>query len=407
MAEQRAVRHVRSIQVRNFTPFPARDTLASTLLHAPAHPTPLDDTDAILLRRRSRKISSNSLMTLHHYPVDSHDTEDAEATPRARKRTSSKGSSLSGAPIPTPSATILRPSIPGSASATPTLRRGRPRTTSHSSAFETTAAYAQQTLEPSPLTQSISYISDTFSSQKDLEDIIWSRLIPTFLTIGQGRPSLPDDPPPASRSTIESASNVHNGKPIIQAPTVAKEKVQSSVFSLKRDASRHAESPSRKRDLTKSQSPGPARRANGAASPAASPKKLIFPQSPPLTPPPGYSEPAAPIYMSSFHRPSTNPVFDIEADGRGLSHSSEFSAGQIRVQLWGQGQSEVIKGLDNGKGKCVLRPSDGDSEWKVFRTWDVDLSDLIPLPDEASVFSIYSVVYLQHSFLRIAGSVSQ
>ncbi len=100
-------------------------------------------------------------------------------------------------------------------------------------------------------------------------------------------------------------------------------------------------------------------------------------------------------------------MFDIEADGRGLSHSSEFSAGQICVQLWGQGESEVIKGLDNGKGKCVLGPSGGDSEWKVFRTWDVDLSDLIPLPDEASVFSICSVVYSQHSFLRIAGSVSQ
>ncbi len=58
-----------------------------------------------------------------------------------------------------------------------------------------------------------------------------------------------------------------------------------------------------------------------------------------------------------------------------------------------------------GRAKCVLGPSGGDSEWKVFRTWDVDLSDLIPLPDEASVFSICSVVYLQHSFLRTAGSV--
>ncbi|KLO20404.1 hypothetical protein SCHPADRAFT_991779 [Schizopora paradoxa] len=394
--EQRAIRHLQSIQVRNFTPFPARDTFASTLLRAPNVPAlsaSVDDTDAALSRRRSRKISAGSAMALRHFPLEGHDNTDVDATPRARKRTSSKVS-VSAAPLSsTPSSATRRLSIPGSASATPTIRRGRPRTTSQSSTFETSAAQAKATPEQTSSTSSAIYASDSYSSQKDLEEIIWSRLIPTFLTIERPHQSLGHPPhgirPFASHSPngapLDAQTEKRNSQTLV-AP--AKDKARSSIFPIQRDlANRRAESPSsRVRHLVKSQSPDTGSRLNGSASPAASPKKMGFPRSPPLTPPLSQSEPTAPIYMSSFHRPSTNPIFDIETDSMGLSHATDLSAGQIRVQLWGQAEGGSNKSVESEKGKGVVKHPESDEKWKVFCTWDVDLSELIPLPDELEAY---------------------
>lgn len=217
-----------------------------------------------------------------------------------------------------------------------------------------------------------------------------------------GHPSAHDDRPTAPHTLADASPAMHNVKHNAQVlTTTARDKGRSSVFSMKRDASRRADSPSsRKPQLTKSQSPGPGSRVNGSASPAASPKKMGFPHSPPLTPPPSHHEPRAPIYMSSFHRPSTNPIFDIEVDGKGVVQA-DLSACQIRVQLWGQSDGGSNKGVDKGKGKGVSQPTEDGHEWKVFCTWDLDLSELIPLPDEVSLSSMSLDVCLQHILLQL------
>ncbi|KAG8809309.1 hypothetical protein FRC17_003501, partial [Serendipita sp. 399] len=65
------LRHIISVQIRNFTPFPIRDVVTSSL--AAVGPAPLDyqdDTDLTLSRRRSRRISTNSLSTLRGLRTD-------------------------------------------------------------------------------------------------------------------------------------------------------------------------------------------------------------------------------------------------------------------------------------------------------------------------------------------------
>jgi UV radiation resistance-associated gene protein len=68
---------------------------------------------------------------------------------------------------------------------------------------------------------------------------------------------------------------------------------------------------------------------------------------------------------------------------------------RIIIRLWGEiGPEWGSAGFDNMKGKGKAKESmyeSRDSEgWRVIAEWDVDISRVLPLPDEVSLVLLYS-----------------
>lgn len=95
-----------------------------------------------------------------------------------------------------------------------------------------------------------------------------------------------------------------------------------------------------------------------------------------------------PNYISPIHRPSTNPLYSIDASSQSdFSEDTNLSADRLRIQLWAKVDLNAMH-LGNAKGK---QKDDDDSggasgslRWKVLEEWDFSLSDLIPLSPEVS-----------------------
>lgn len=112
-----------------------------------------------------------------------------------------------------------------------------------------------------------------------------------------------------------------------------------------------------------------------------------MPVTPIATPPP------APNYFSPIHRPSTNPSFAIDARSKcEFAEGTDVSSERLKVEVWGKvglcwPRQEIGGGTPKGKEK--ERPEGGhDSpEWKVLEEWNINLTDLIPLPDDVSFLS--------------------
>lgn len=102
--------------------------------------------------------------------------------------------------------------------------------------------------------------------------------------------------------------------------------------------------------------------------------------------------PRVPDYLSSIHRPSTNPLFQLDTrPGVEFFQDADLNGSSLRVEIWGHVTDKILthssqNDKNKGKGKEKAHSNaDGDlAEWKILESWDFDLADLIPLPDDVS-----------------------
>ncbi|KAJ3717549.1 hypothetical protein C8R42DRAFT_724461 [Lentinula raphanica] len=203
---QRRIAHISSIQIRNLTPFPARDTLTSAL----SKPTEFsnltnghaaDDLDTIPTRKCTRRISTASVVTVRTSRSEDGEFNGVPDIHEGRKRASSRFSEKEKEK----SATVGR--------SAPTLRPQRNRTTSLASIFTPPTHLSEASnLEPPYKTPSL--LEDDYS-QTGLENIISSRLVQTFLAVT----ALPEPHPVQDDATASSSfsppASPPNGFPVL------------------------------------------------------------------------------------------------------------------------------------------------------------------------------------------------
>lgn len=94
--------------------------------------------------------------------------------------------------------------------------------------------------------------------------------------------------------------------------------------------------------------------------------------------------PNAPDYISPIHRPSTNPLYAIDARTTAdFAEGTDLSAQRIHVEIYGNLHSSS----HYGKGKMKMNgdiAEDTTAGWKVLKEWDIDLTELVPEPDDVS-----------------------
>ncbi|KAH7916489.1 hypothetical protein BJ138DRAFT_1075462 [Hygrophoropsis aurantiaca] len=430
---QRRLRHISSIQIRNLTPFPVRDAFASALSQPATHSqfTALgnlsDDLDLSFSRKRSRRISSNSINTLRNARPDEITVQDTKGGTegRGRRRTQSKISIIgTGIMGPEPSS-VTTGSLPTN-TASPTIRpTNRVRTSSMMSSLSvsgtnTSVAASSITM---PFTSSIVGTSSLLldHTQKNLETVISSRLVPTFITI-----TVPESPVQQRTSQSPSVTRGVRAEGIVRARSAtAAETGSLRDKSVKSSSSQQAsrgrpssttsygnhirkESPASdrataplKRATTHikaasvSLSHSPAKSHNLSSSPSSNPGADRSSLLPSASSPPNTSHSrtiSVPNYLSPIHRPSTNPSFVIDARSKfEFSEWTDLSSDRIKIELWaklGRNVGTNANPISNGKGKEKAQPNDpnsqttADDSWKVLKEWDVRLSELISVTDE-------------------------
>lgn len=302
----------------------------------------------------------------------------------------------------------------GPAGTTPTARRLRLRTTSQNSTSDlTTFTSSSLTAESSTSMSGSSWLSDSLMPQKELEKVIWSRLVETFLTIETPSEKPQDTQPPASppitsplghrravpstgslsrRAALNNSSSKDLGRGNTSSPSpgVRQKRQSASVSSVASIPSSGTRSRTSSPSHVKSNS-------TSITSPpgSASPRKLTFPHSPPPTPPPSLSEPLPPVFISPVHRPSTNPKFVIDPQDHTYPPWADLTVDRAIVYLWGHVGTEWGATDCKGKGKEKDSSSNleaNDGEWKILATWEFSFTELVPLPDDVStfLFTIYS-----------------
>ncbi|KZP32421.1 hypothetical protein FIBSPDRAFT_916567 [Athelia psychrophila] len=415
---QRRIRHITSIQVRNLTPFPVRDAFALALLQPSAqsqftsHGHLSDDLDVTVGRKRSRRISSSSVNTMRSKASEDGIKSDelrggSMGSPESRPRTGSSARVNFASPHLTsqPNGSPNRP--PG---AGPSIRpSNRPRTTSIVSSVSLLQTQASTSAMPSSTTRSFPAILPD-NSQKALEKVINSRLIETFISI-TAAPSSPGSSqeilPPHS-STAASPSLLKFPSTIASPGTDKLPTEHRKSASLSSSVRKGAATPNQHATVTKTLTRrDSARTAHPAISiPADSvPKPNGRPhvplQSLPSTSSPsklqaanGALRPSAhtasiPNYLSSIHRPSTNPFFAIDAQsGSELAGWTDLSGENIHVECWGKVASDYTGNVGSliGKGKenTPSKNVESKQDWKVLEEWSVNLANLVPLPEHLS-----------------------
>ncbi|KAL0576378.1 hypothetical protein V5O48_005599 [Marasmius crinis-equi] len=352
---ERRIRHVTSIQVCNLTPFPLRDAFASAL-SKPTEPSQFathghlpDDLDATLSRKRGRRISSTSIVTLRSL----HSEEGASArdtSPTTRKRTTSTTSAtrqMSG-------------------------RNQRARTVSISSAHNHSTPSLNDSYGHEPPKVVPSTLSD--NSQLGLERVLRGRLVETFLAI-HVQPSSED---------AESEHDHSLSSPISQPNTPSSQtKSPPRKTGFSPEDSKFPSSPSSSDGPALHTSPGSSRTSKPHHKPSLPPLKNPDPD---ISPDP--QDLTIPDYLSSVHRPSTNPAFLIDPRSE-FAPGTDISGHVFKVEVWakiGGGVADerkkpvVVNGKGKGKEKEVSQGQDG--EWQVLERWSVDLLELIPLSDD-------------------------
>ncbi|KAJ7226042.1 UV radiation resistance protein and autophagy-related subunit 14-domain-containing protein [Mycena pura] len=410
---QRRIRHITSIQIRNLTAFPVRDAFASALsqpaeqpqFNAPGYFS--DDLDVTLSRKRSRRISANSIATYKSFKSDESAGEDVghvALESRGRRQTGSRLSFHGGGSVGS------SPSVRFHSGSAPTVRGHRPRTSSMTSSLnvsaQTSTGLPGSTIPPS-IAPFIASLPD--HSQTGLEKVIKARLFETFLAVsieppspnevdGQPVPVVPPSPVLSGPSTPPRSPKLTNGvslrkgtKPSPLSPT------EKALTSARRNIPTPPGSPSK--HIPKSPSTS-ALKSNGKMPqlPRKSPTARM-PSPAPRSPSP--SSPTLPDYLSPVHRPSTNPSFAI--DTRTWCQSSlrtDWSGRKLMIELWGK----VGDGLRSpvpvpGKGKEKAEALDdteaGEDDWRVLEKWDLDLEHLMPLTEDQEVPSNTLVIKLQ------------
>ncbi|KAJ6519293.1 hypothetical protein C8R45DRAFT_17210 [Mycena sanguinolenta] len=435
---QRRARHITAIQVCNLTAFPVRDAFASALsqpaeqpqFNAPGYFS--DDLDVTLARKRSRRISTNSIST--HKSFKSDESADDDSSAYSLSLAESRGRRTRGARLSFHSG--------GSpASRAPTIRGHRPRTASMTSSLNS-SIQSSAVLPGSTTAVSTAPFTATLPdhSQTGLEKVIKARLFETFIAISvepsldadssltpqtPATPASPVIPTPPRSPKLPNANGAAprkgvSAKPSPLSPTTDKEK-----SATRRDTPTTPSSPSSSRHTPKSASMSMAVRPNGktttgAASPSATRSRFPPPpQTPPATPQIPSSAPALlnssnsnsntnpnspvspllPDYLSPIHRPSTNPIWAMDAQG---GPWGDPSAQTVRVELWGKvGDEATGKGKEkerDGNGKDREREKEKEKgeadEWRVLEEWKFDLGQLVPLADDTELPSNTLVVTL-------------
>jgi hypothetical protein len=273
------------------------------------------------------------------------------------------------------------------------------------SSFAATSSFSHSVLSAS------SALPD--NSQKGLEKVIKARLVATFLAItlssegvsdsvSQSATPWPPLTPPHSAKEISS-----HRKGALSSSSISHEKTHSSPLKPITKSTRST--PPRSAATTSTiphqkTSVKPSLRLNGklpASSTSTASRKLTT--SPPINPElpsPTTHEPLpkVPNYLSPVHRPSTNPVFPIDA-GHEFSHWSDLSGDRLKIEVWGnvelgwQGDGNgSVKG--KGKDKEGIHGSGMEygEEWKVLEEWNISLADLVPLPTDVSHFCIHTII---------------
>ncbi|KAI0761681.1 hypothetical protein BD413DRAFT_238869 [Trametes elegans] len=444
----RRVRHITSIQIRNLTPFPARDALASALTQPSGQSqfTPYgrlaDDLDVTVGRKRGRRISAASSNRSGQRADEDgiNGNLDHSGEPTLRRRASSRASiPLSTSASSSNSRLTRRTSTAGSGP--PARPTHRSRTLSHASSHSFHAGNSS-VLSGDLATSTSAVFPSVFqdTSQKSLEKILQSRLVETFVTItllpgerlpdgtrpstpssvrerSQSRPSTPSrlskDTTASSSSKGATSSKTTARRGTVGTPTKptagARHAPSPSTSSVRSSPSNHVKSPS-------ATSTGSGRHARTPSSPSF--QKTRFHAPPPLTSPSGASsshskEPSTPKarassstaaeddlpvpdYISPVHWPSTNPVFQLSKYE--FAPGTDLSTSKMRVEVWGRAGSPEKRPAEKGppacepKGKGKEKQLDGDdarSEWRVLESWDVDLSRLRPLTEDLAAHPSY------------------
>ena len=414
---QRRLRHLTSIQIRNLTPFPVRDAFASALSQPATHSqfTSLgnlsDDLDVTLLRKRSRRISTTSANTLKHVPVEDitgvSDEMRGSGEGRGRRKAQSRVGAANVGPTSGSRSSVANTSAPGA-------RQGRLRTTPAVSSHGPSASFSSATTANSVSNVPVSTLYFDHS-QRTLERVVRSRLVETFITI-----AVPESPPisPSPPSVNgKSRSRADSGPSPIPATSATSPNVSAQATRQGARASRSASIGTAKTLSTPTTShaatrlstlkgkPQPIARQVSSSSLGVKTHKTS--SSAPLqkssshqSPLPSSAEapvfPKVPNYISPIHRPSTNPLYSLDASSQSdFAEHTNLGAGRLRIQLWAKVDSNTVH-LGNAKGK--QKESDdtggasGSALWKVLEEWDFSLSDLIPLSPEVSARNRYSEV---------------
>ncbi|KAF5312663.1 hypothetical protein D9619_003097 [Psilocybe cf. subviscida] len=396
-ATPRRIRHITSIQLRNVTPFPARDAFTSALKQpSEQHPFgatgTVDDVGTLLSRRRTRKLSAASIATRRSLKWD----EDTAEKPGA--------ASFSETPIPTSGSVHFAPNVSGrqslSSSRSGQSTRGRrARTSSIASSGSNHLAQLFQPDTPSTILHSL--IPD--NSQAALEKVIRSRLIETFIAI-----SLPFHDRGIAATVPEDSSLRSAPLQKVAATQAAPRPQRTGSLSLK--ASRDiaaSSSPHRRNPSTPSSAPptntsfrnannvradtkpkgAPNSRLNGAAHSMStsynngmSESDISDSSSPHPT-----SNFGSPIYFSPIHQPSTNPSFPIDVKAsKGFPAWVDTSGHKLKVEAWGKlpssERTSLLTTLNDKPSALNTNPLDeNDYEWKLLDCWELDLNELISL----------------------------
>ncbi|KAJ1311591.1 hypothetical protein OPQ81_010070 [Rhizoctonia solani] len=392
---QRRLRHIQGIYVKNLTPFPLRDHASSVLQHTT--PAPIiqfsDDTDLVLARRRGRRISQNSVVTLRNIRPDPHTEESAEKPGDTHRSARARPV---GPPVSFPRA--------GPSNSPPAhLRRQRStsRTSLGSITTGTHSRDASVTTPPtSPPASSGSFLYD--ASQRSLEKVMSSRLVETFVTLSisevdnqrfsnHNGDSLKPPSSPTSPERSPVWGQLSKRFPLSNKATAAKHSAGLSTSSI----DPHAEQASgAKVSSTTPKRTGSVRKSNGpmtngsARTPSiSSPKSINFPHTP--SPPPTRSASPArsfvedrqatvPFFISSIHRASTNPSWtDLDANGD-FAEWVDRQQSRVTVTLWGRVDECSASAWSNLKGKdkgiCSDEPT--EDNWRVLVEWDVQMDRL-------------------------------
>ncbi|KAJ7806116.1 hypothetical protein B0H14DRAFT_2876540 [Mycena olivaceomarginata] len=368
---QRRARHITAIQVRNLTAFPVRDAFASALSQPAEQPQFnsqghfSDDLDVTLSRKRSRRISANSIATFKSFKSDdSAGDDDTHSLSESRGRRI-RGSRLSFHGSGSPAARF-------GGSQAPTIRGHRPRTTSMTSSLNS-SIQSSAVLPGLP-----------DHSQTGLEKVIKARLFrdiympsrsnprwiqvprvlpPPSATPASPVPSGPSAPPPRSPKLPNGAAPRKGVKPSPLSPT------EKTAASARRDTPASPSSPSRHTPEVGINIPGtasPSSRKFPPQTPPASPQITLFGSVETAFLLPSPTSPGLPDYLSPIHRPSTNPLFTIDAQaGSWIDPSGQ----KLKVELWGKIREDLKNDPLSGKGKEKEKPRDhdftGEDEWRV------------------------------------------
>lgn len=377
---QHLLRHITRIQIRNFTPFPARDAFASALTQPSeqsqftSYGSLSDDLDVALSRKRARRTSSASIVTVKNR-LDDESWAVGSASPpdmKVRKRTVSRVS-VQESPANVGSGSY--PPLSGTGTAS---RANRPRTLSMSSSISGKAVTSTTTQWQS-------------HTQKTLEKVLRSRLVETFITVTVPS-TFREHGSPAKPSAPSSASHAH------RSSSRASHSSNHSLHSQQDTPSRLTPGSRGEQHARRNPRTAPAVSSDKTTSPSSSHKVATSPAKPngnASNPRPRISgvrsdneARTVPNFISKIHNPSTNPDFVL--DVHDFSTQTDPSADHITVQLWAKLDQDPtnINKRDKGKEKMSDEVDISDPQWRAAGCWDVCLADLVPLPDEVGSFLI-------------------